>query len=172
VQNLEPILDLLQTSRHKFVASANGVPKEAWRKSPGAERWSAAEVVAHVGMVEQAIITRAKKVLQAPANPVPLLKRLHVPLALVAWRGAKRKSPIPLDSSLVTNRAEALSQLDAAREGTLGFIESTRDQDLGLYRFPHPVLGSLNIYDWFRMIAYHDLRHAQQIREVVETFHL
>lgn len=95
-----------------------------------------------------------------------------MPLALAAWRGEKRKSPIPLDWSLVTNRAEALSQLDAAREGTPGFMEATRDQDLGLYRFPHPFLGSLNIYDWFRMIAYHDLRHAQQIREVVETFHL
>ncbi len=172
VKNLEPILDLLQTSRHKFVASANEVPAEVWRKSPGAERWSAAEVVAHVGMVEQAIIGGAKKVLQAPPKPVPLLKRLHMPIALAAWRGAKRKSPVPLDSSLVTNRAEALSQLGAAREATLGFIESTRDQDLGLYRFPHPFLGSLNIYDWFRMIAYHDLRHAQQIREVVETFHL
>jgi hypothetical protein len=86
-------------------------------------------------MVEQGIISGAKKVLQALLKPVPLLKRLHMPIALAAWRGAKRKSPVPLDSSLVTNRAEALNQLDAAREATLGFIESTRDQDLGLYRF-------------------------------------
>lgn len=171
MKNLDPILGLLQTSRQKFVVSANEVPAEVWSKSPGAGRWSAAEVVAHVGMVEQAIISGAKKVLQAPPKPVPLLKRLHMPVALAAWRGAKRKSPIPLDSSLVINRAEALSRLDVARRGTLGFIESTRDQDLRVYRFPHPFMGSLNLYDWFRLIAYHDLRHAQQIREVVETFH-
>ncbi len=171
MKNLEPILDLLQTSRDKFIASTNEVAAELWRRSPGAERWSAAEVVAHVGMVEQAIISGAKKVLQAPPTPLPLLKRLHLPVALAAWRAAKRKSPVPLDSSLVTNRAEALSQLEAAREGTLGFIEATRDQDLKVFRFPHPFLGSLNLYDWFRMIGYHDLRHAQQIREVVETFH-
>jgi len=171
VKNLERILDLLQTSRYKFVATANEVPADIWRQSPGAERGSAAELVAHVGMVEQAVITGAKKVLQGPPKPLPLLKRFHMPVALGAWQGAKRKLPIPLDASLVTDRAEALSQLDAARDKTLGFIESTRDQDLRVYRFPHPFLGSLNIYDWFRLIAYHDLRHAQQIREVVETFH-
>jgi hypothetical protein len=170
VKKLEPILDLLQTSRDKLIATANEVRAELWRKSPGGERWSAAEIVAHVGVVEQAIITGAKKVLQAPPKPIPLLKRLHMPVALAAWRGAKRKSPVPLDGSLVTNRPESLIRLDAAREGTLGFIESTRDQDLGIYRFPHPFMGSLNIYDWVRLIGYHDLRHVQQIREVVETF--
>lgn len=171
MKNLEPILDLLKTSRHRFVATANEVPAEVWRESPGAERWSAAEVTAHVVMVEQAIIDGARKVLQAAPKSVPLLKRLHAPVALAAWQGAKRKSPLPLDPSLVTNRVEALSRLDTVREGTLRFIESTRGQDLRAYRFPHPFMGSLNIYDWFRLIAYHDLRHAQQIRDVAETFH-
>jgi hypothetical protein len=34
VKDLEPILGLLQTSRHKFVVSANEVPAEVWGKSP------------------------------------------------------------------------------------------------------------------------------------------
>jgi hypothetical protein len=169
VKNLEPILELLQTSRYKFIAVANEVPAKLWHNSPGAKRWSAAEVAAHVGMVEQTIITRATKLLEAPPKPTPVLERLHMPVALAVWRGAKRKSPISLDRSLVTDRAETLSRLALMRDGTLGFIESTRDQDLRSYRFPHPFMGSLNIYDWFRLIAYHDLRHAQQIREVVET---
>jgi len=171
MKKLEPILDLLRTSRRKFVATANEVPSELWRAAPSAGRWSSAEVVAHVTMVERAIIAGAKKVLQAPPKPVSLLKRLHPPVALAAWRGTKRRSPVELDQSLVTDRPEALNRLSAAREATVGFIESTRGQDLRVYRFPHPFLGSLNIYDWFRMIAYHDLRHAQQIREVVETVH-
>jgi len=171
VKNLEPILELLRTSRRKFVATANDVPSELWRASPGAGRWSSAEVVAHVTMVEQAIIAGAKKVLQAAPKRVPFLKRLHAPVALAAWRGTKRRSPVGLDQSLVTDRPAALNHLNIAREATVGFIESTRGQDLRVYRFPHPFLGNLNIYDWFRMIAYHDLRHAQQIREVVETIH-
>ena len=171
MKSLEPILDLLRASRRKFISTANEVPPELWRASPGARRWSSAEVVAHVTMVEQAIIAGAKKVLQEAPKPVPLLKRLHVPVALAAWRGTKRRSPVELDQSLVTDRPDALNRLNVGREATMGFIESMRGQDLRIYRFPHPFLGSLNIYDWFRMITYHDLRHAQQIREVVETIH-
>jgi len=170
VQKLEPMLGLLQGSRHRIVAAAREVPVDKWRSSPGEGRWSAAEVVAHVTMVERAIVAGAKKVLQAPPKPVPLRKRLHLPVALAAWRGVKRRTPIPLDPSFVTDRPEALSLLTTAREETLSFIATAQNIDLKPYRFPHPFLGSLNVYDWFRLIAYHELRHAQQIREVVETF--
>ncbi len=171
VPDLEPIFGLLQTSRHRFVTAAKEVPIDMWRASPGEGRWSSAEVVAHVTMVERAITAGARKVLQAPRKAVPLLKRLHLPVALAAWRGAKRRTPIPLDAAFVADRPEALSLLTTAREETLSFIASTQSEDLRAYRFPHPFMGSLNIYDWFRLIAYHELRHAQQIREVVETFH-
>jgi hypothetical protein len=50
------------------------------------------------------------------------------------------------------------------------FIESTRGRDLSAYSFSHPFLGSLNTYDWFRAIGYHELRHVKQIREIVESF--
>jgi hypothetical protein len=170
MKNLAPILDILQMSRDRFVAIANEVPANLWRESPSADRWSPAEVVAHVTMSEQFIIARSKKLLQEPLKPVPLLKRLHHPLSLITWRGRKVKTPIPLDSSLIADRPVALSRLTTAREGTLAFIESTRNQDLSAYRSPHPFLGSLNVYDWIRIIAYHELRHAKQIREVVETF--
>ena len=170
VKNLAPILSLLQMSRDRFFAIATEVPANLWRESPNAATWSPAEIAAHVTMAEQFIIARSKTVLQAPPRQVPVLLRFHLPVVLVAWRGRKRKTPIPLDSSLVADRPDALSRLAAAREGTLAFIESTRAQDLSAYRSPHPFLGSLNIYNWIRTIAYHQLRHAKQIREVVETF--
>ena len=67
-------------------------------------------------------------------------------------------------------KGESIAGLTIVRLGTLEFVESTKDRNLSPYRFPHPFLGSLNIYDWLRMIGYHDLRHAKQIRELVEIF--
>ena len=32
----------------------------------------------------------------------------------------------------------------------------------------HPFLGVLNLYQWIGFIGYHDLRHADQIREIGE----
>jgi hypothetical protein len=169
MRSLAPILELLQTSRNRFMAMAESVPENLWRRSPHTDAWSPAEVVAHVTITEQFIIARSKTVLQAPPKQLPLLKKFHLPLLLVAWRVRKRKTPIPMDSSFIVARPQALHRLATAREGTLAFIESTRGQDLSAYRLPHPFLGSLNVYDWIRTIAYHQLRHAQQIREVVET---
>ena len=171
MRSLAPILELLQMSRTRFMAMAESVPENLWRKSPDTDTWSPAEGVAHLTMAEQFIIARSKTVLQVPPKQVPLLKKFHLPLLLVAWRVRKRKTPIPMDSSLIADGPEALNRLGTAREGTLAFIESTRGQDLSAYRLPHPFLGSLNVYDWIRTIAYHELRHAQQIREVVETIH-
>jgi len=128
-------------------------------------------VIAHVIVVEETTIFGMKRLLRASPKPVPLRQRFHLPLALATWRGRKVRTPIPLDAKRVRDRQESFAGLLAAREATLEFIESTRGCDVRLYHYQHPFLGSLNMYEWFRMIGYHELRHAKQIRELVETFH-
>jgi hypothetical protein len=169
---LSPIVLHLQASRAKLLSVAQHVSDQRWRESPAPERWSAAEVIAHVAMVEERTIFGMKRLLQSAPKPVPLRKRLHLPLAIATWRGRKVRTPIPLDAKRVCDKRESLAGLNATREATLVFIESTRGTDVSLYHYEHPFLGSLNMYEWFRTIGYHELRHAKQIRELVETFHL
>jgi len=61
MRSLAPILELLQISRSCFVAMAESAPENLWRKSPDADTWSPAEVVAHETMVEQFIIARSRR---------------------------------------------------------------------------------------------------------------
>ena len=122
-------------------------------------------------MVEETTIFGMKRLLRAAPKPVPLRKRFHLPLAIATWRGRKVRTPIPLDAKRVRDKQDSFAGLIRAREATVAFIESTRGTDVSLYRYVHPFLGSLNMYEWFRMIGYHELRHAKQIRELVETFH-
>jgi hypothetical protein len=128
-------------------------------------------VIAHVAIIEETTIFGMKRLLRAAPKPVPLRQRFHLPLAIATWRGRKVRTPIPLDSKRVRDKQESLAGLLATREATLAFIESTRGTDLSLYRYKHPFLGSLSMYDWFRTIGYHELRHAKQICELVLTFH-
>jgi hypothetical protein len=122
-------------------------------------------------MVEERTIFGMKRLLRVAPQPVALSKRLHLPLVIATWRGRKVRSPIPLDLERVRDKQKSFAGLVATRQASMAFIESTRGTDVSLYRFDHPFLGSLNMYDWFRMIGYHELRHAKQIRELVETFH-
>jgi DinB superfamily len=167
---IAPILAQLNRSQETYVEVARSIPETHWRRSPGEGAWSAAEVTAHVAMVEATIIDRASKGVQKPAEIVPFWKRGHVPLPFVSWRLIKRKSPIPLEPSLVLEKQLALESLEAKRRVTLEFVEATRNRDLTAYRFQHPFLGSLGLYDWLRMIAYHEVRHAKQLREIVQVF--
>ncbi len=123
-------------------------------------------------MIEERTIFGMKRLLRATPSPVPLRKRIHPPLAIATWRGRKVRTPIALDENRVCDKQKSFEGLNAVREVTLQFIESTRGTDVSPYRFDHPFLGSLNMYEWFRMIGYHDLRHQKQIRELVVTFHV
>jgi hypothetical protein len=170
-ENLGAIRNLLAATRSRFIATADSFPSNRWRDLPSAGTWSAAEIVAHTMQVEVAVLMHAKKTLRKPPYPVPFIKRFHLPLFLAAGRSRKIRSPIPIDPLRVPDQSEYKAKIAANREATVAFIEDTTSQDLSPYTFPHPVFGPLNLYGWLRLIAYHELRHAKQIREVAEIFH-
>ena len=114
---------------------------------------SAAEVIAHVAIIEETAIFGMKRLLRAEPKLVPLGKRFHLPLAMAAWGARKVGTPIPLDEKRIRDKQESPSGLFATRQATLESIESTRGTDVSAYRYDHPFLGSLNMYEWFRAIG-------------------
>ncbi|MGH9795760.1 MAG: DinB family protein [Candidatus Acidiferrales bacterium] len=155
--------------RAELLAAADAVPSRQWQDSPGAGRWSAAEILAHVTMVEQAITAGARKVLAAEPRRYSLWQRLHPPVSIVAWRGFRRETPIPLDRTLLAECTTMQQRLAEARARTLALLEENAARDLRRWYWPHPFLGPLNYYQWFRLLGYHDSRHAKQMREVTQA---
>ena len=91
-------------------------------------------------------------------------------MALVESRLIPRKTPIPLDAALVCERDKMLAQLHAVRQQTRAFMEQqTQWKDLGKYHMSHPFLGTFNLYQWFQVIASHQVRHSKQMREIAAT---
>jgi hypothetical protein len=160
----------LDRCRAKFEATARSVPEELWQKPPAGGGWSAAEVVAHVTMVEQAITDGARKLIAIEPRRFSLWNRMHLPLRMVAWRGVKRQSPIPLDRSLLEARGVMLARLAECRSNTLALVDENLNRDLRRWRWKHPFFGALNYYEWLRVMGYHDLRHSKQIHEIVDSF--
>ena len=158
-------------ARANLLSVADRVPTGHWQERPGSAGWSTAEVIAHLTQVETAITTKAAKLVEHEPHAVPVWKRFHLPVRLIEVRIVRRKTPIPLEPALVTDKEEMLARLREARHRTLGFLQEVGERDLGPYRWPHPFFGSLNLYDWFRVIAHHEVRHTKQIREIVISFH-
>jgi hypothetical protein len=167
--NIGPLLDKLRRTREKFEAAARCVPAPHWRTPPREGSWSAAEVVAHVTMVETLMTGAAAKITRKPPVQVPISKRFHIPVALVAWRGVRVETPIPLDTLLLDDREVMLARLAEQRQRTVAVLEAGREKNLRRYRVQHPFLGSLHYYSWFRTLAAHDERHTKQLRDVLKV---
>lgn len=167
VPRLEPILEKLGVAQQRLLRTADGVPADQWKTGAGNGTWSAAQVVAHLIMVERTVIGNADRLLQKAPKHFSLLKRFHLPLALVESRLIRRKTPIPVDPELVREKETMLAALREVRERTLAFLEETQGRDLSVYCWRHPFLGTFNMYGWFQMIAAHELRHEKQMREIV-----
>ena len=163
--SIDPIVAKLARAQKGFFCAADTIPPEQWRCKPSAEEWSAAELVAHLVMVERAVVGGADRIIQKAPKEIPFRKRFHLPFWLVESRLVRRKAPIPLDHSLLGHKEEMLAELRAARERTLSFLEETQQRDLSVYRWEHAFLGTLNVYEWFEMIAAHELRHTKQMKE-------
>ena len=162
------ITALLGRSQAGLFAAAQSVPEDSWRKTPSPGAWSAGEVFAHLVMVETAIVDGVGRMLAAPPKKLPIWKRLHFPTRLAQIRQLKRKTPIPLDPALVLDKAESLARHSALRKRALALFSENDGRDLRAYRHKHPFFGYLNFYDWFYTIGYHELRHSEQVQEIVE----
>ena len=163
---LQPIRERLARAQSAFFRAADTIPTEKWSNCPGLNEWSAAQLVAHLVVVERGVTTRVDQLTQKSPLPVPFLKRLHLRLWLVEARVIRRKSPVPLDESLMAQKEAMLAGLRGVRERTLAFISETERRDLSAYCWRHPFLGTLNAYEWIEMIAAHQLRHTKQVREI------
>ena len=172
MRDIAPILEHLHATRQKFLATIASVPDERWLEAPRTGAWSAAEVVAHVTLIERAVNKNSNRILSALPVSIPLHKRLHLPIGISTWRLFRVKTSIPLKADLIGDKAMLIASLTAARKLTTDFLEANRDRDLSLYRAPHPFLGNLNLYKWQDFIAYHEERHRKQIREIVKTSQL
>ena len=166
VPSLKIIVENLNRAQNELMRAADAVPAEQWKTAPDEGRWSAGELVGHLITVERAILTRADKLLQKPPKSVPFYKRFHIPMAVVESRLIRRKTPIATDSQIVREKEEMLAELREVRERTLAFMEETSGRDLSKYSMPHAFLGTLNTYEWFQMIASHEIRHTKQMKEI------
>ena len=166
MQSLDGIREKLSGAQAAFCRAADEIPSNKWAMQPGPDEWSAAEVVAHLVMVERAVVGKADSLAQKRPLPISRLKRLHLPVWLVEMRVTRRKSPLPLDANLLGEKETMLGLLRGARERTFAFLSDTENRNLSAYYWRHPFLGMLSTYEWMEMLAAHQIRHAKQVREI------
>ena len=163
----EHALTYLTETRDGVTAAMKGLSEAQLQFKPAADRWSVAEVVEHLALIEdflhQGVLT---KLPGAPAATAgwDAKKVDAMVLAKVPDRSTKFQAP---ELAVPTGRwtpAETLEHFLAGRAQTAAFLKSA--SDLRGHVVNHPVFGAMDGYEWILAVAAHTDRHTKQILEV------
>ena len=162
----------LTDQRLRVLDAIASIPEALRDKRGQVDRWSPAEVLEHLYIIETAfgkIFTM--KFADAKANG---LRRDTEDGAiandtfrsLLLNREQRIAAPERTAPRGTMSCAEALENLRTSRAALFEAIDGADGYALQDIRHLHPVLGEQNFYDWLMIAGWHEARHAEQIREI------
>jgi hypothetical protein len=157
----------LTASRQQFLDSVAGLSPAQWNFKPDEKTWSVAECAEHIAVSEDVIFGNIAKIVQAPAAPD---QKSAVTddfiLKGVVDRSHKFQAPeILRPTHRFTTPQEIVDHFKQSREHTIAYVRDTQD-DLRGHFFDHPVLKTMDAYQWILLLSAHSQRHTAQLNEV------
>jgi hypothetical protein len=166
-QEREQALRYLSESRSGVVDAVKGLSEAQWKFKPAPDRWSVAEVVEHLALIEdiltQNILGNIEKA-PAPSADRDAKQVDATVVAKVLDRSTKFQAPPQAIPSGRWAPSEALQLFLSGRTQTVALLKGT--PDLRQHSIDHPVFGPLDGYEWVLAVAAHSARHTKQILEV------
>lgn len=163
---LDPIRQQLAADRETLRAAVAGVPSDRRHQKPGPGRWSVAEVLEHLAIVEERTAAMLQPVVE---NAPPLQGAATVtPFDRAAMRDRSTKVAAPdmVQPTGAVDGSALWTRLEQSREALLSVVERCEGRDLAAVERNHPRLGKIDGYQWLLSIGAHEERHAGQIIEI------
>jgi hypothetical protein len=173
---IQELIDYLEPHRRGVREAVAAVPAELHEEKPAPDRWSVAEVVEHLSMIEQRVAALlTMQVAAARANGVgPDADTSSVVASFVnpgnlVDRTNKIVAPKHVVPTGTVGTAAGMEALDRAHAAMVASLRNANGVSLEHLVQAHPVLGSMNMYHWIVALGLHDDRHAAQIREIGQS---
>ena len=153
------------------VAGLSG-EQSAFREAP--DRWTIAEVVEHLAIVQDGMSRITNKLVKEaeaagatvnPDEPIVGVNTDFIPERKSRWfqapENVRPSGAVALEDSLdkLANDFERLTALRPRIEAV----------DLSSVSFPHAAFGPLSGYQWLALLGAHEGRHIEQIREIKQS---
>ncbi len=161
---------LLAESRQAFLKAIEGLTPAQWSFKPAPDRWSIQECAEHIATVEQ--IVESQVIVKGLAGPQEPRRRAEVKvtdgfiLAALPDRTHKAQAPeIVAPKGRLATREAVLTAFEACRKPLETQVDTSQADWRGRFG-PHPLFGTLDLYQWVLLTAGHTSRHVAQIEEV------
>lgn len=170
---LEDRLAELAAARAELLAALEDIASDSVGAQGESGRWSPAEIIYHLHLAEKSITRMLQKAIcsgsRLPRASEEFLRaeweRIRVLVGNREHRASAPPGALPTDAPPL---AEALALLNESRRALLEFLGTVSLDDLASVSLPHPfeAIGTVTGAGWLSIIAQHELRHAEQIREI------
>jgi uncharacterized damage-inducible protein DinB len=165
----ELVVEHLARSRERLILTVDSLTASQRNFRTAEDRWSIADCVEHITVVENFVLRSIQKVLQSPPEPERQSEaqgKEQAILERVPARERRVKGPADvMPHGRWPNFDELVRQFEATRERSVRFSAVTQ-ADLRNHFFPHPFLGILDCYQWLLFLGAHCERHVRQMEEV------
>jgi hypothetical protein len=168
------IYEHIDRARARLLAAVENLSEEQQAFSPAPDRWSTAELVEHLSIVEGNVATLLDRLLgkaeesgAAPAAPGAFdpvsIEEFVEQARVVKYEAPERIRPAGLPL------ADSLARLKDSRAALHALRPRVERADGRALRFPHPAWGPLDLYQWLLFVGAHEDRHLAQIEALKET---
>jgi hypothetical protein len=175
-RSVPDIYEHIDRTRARLVAAVEGLSEEQQTFSPAPGRWSVAELVEHLSIVEGNVVGLLGKLLgKAEESGAAAAKAADLfadPVSIEEFversRVAKYEAPERIRPTGLP-LADSLARLKESRAALHALRPRVERADGRSLRFPHPAWGPLDLYQWLLFVGAHEDRHLAQIEALKQA---
>ncbi|SHG70127.1 DinB family protein [Ornithinibacillus halophilus] len=159
-------MELNDNVRNKLWHEVEGLSDELINQKPDEDKWSIRQILEHVYLLEKAFTKLIDRQLQ---NGEDVYAKDH-PIEMTTDRSFKVDAPkfsVPGDE--FKTLAELKEDLDNSHENLRKLVESVTSEQLLAKAISDSPFGDMNLKQSIEFVAYHELRHIEQLQEVKEA---
>ena len=165
------IFDDIDSTRARLLQAVEGLSADEQNFRPAPEKWSVAEIFEHLSIIERRVARLLGKLLEkieAEAGAAGPFAPVSIAEFVERTRAQKLEAPENVRPNGVP-LADSLARLRASRAALHALRPRVERTDCAGMRFPHPVWGPLDLYQWLLFVGAHEARHLAQIDALKET---
>ncbi|MEN3330987.1 MAG: hypothetical protein V7641_352 [Blastocatellia bacterium] len=167
--NLDEIFSALATTRRHIYEQVEDLSDEQAKVRRAPDIWSVAEIIEHLSASEARMLALLSNLLgqEAAVAANAGSSGSSISIQMMTERATEKfTAPAFLEPTGNVPLSESLAKLRGSRTALLGLRPRIEATDYSHVTYPHPVFGSLNLYQWLAAVEFHECKHLDQIQTI------
>ncbi len=169
-QTIEEVYAANDKIRARLIKTIENISDEQANALPDGEKWTIAQIVEHLSLVEDGMGKISYKLLSEakekdkPSDGKVIISHAFAEKAAGA-RHRKLEAPDRVRPTGNQTIAESVEKLKESRKRLYDLKPLFETVECSEHKFPHPAFGDLTAHEWLALVGGHEFRHLEQIKK-------